>query len=99
MQHSLVWSEEASAIMDDLERDPTYARKCRKIKKAAAQLQVNPRHPGLHTHPYSSLRGPGGEVVYEAYVENRTPSAWRIWYWYGPDRGVITILTVGPHPD
>jgi hypothetical protein len=31
-------------------------------------------------------------------VENDAPSAWRIWWFYGPDRGEITVVNIGPHP-
>jgi hypothetical protein len=36
--------------------------------------------------------------VFEAYAENKTPAAWRIFWYYGPDRKQITILTITPHP-
>jgi hypothetical protein len=95
----LLFSEEAAGILQDLEANPAHARKPKKIRKALGFLEVNPRHHGLQTHKYQSLHGPNGEEVFEAYVENNTPSAWRIWFWYGPNNGEITILTIGPHPD
>jgi hypothetical protein len=41
--------------------------------------------------------------VWDSYVENRTPSAWRIFWHFGPDEPeaqlpVITVLAMGPHP-
>jgi hypothetical protein len=43
--------------------------------------------------------------MWDSYVENRTPGAWRIWWMYGPDEirddqavAVITVLDIGPHP-
>jgi hypothetical protein len=39
--------------------------------------------------------------VWDSYVENRTPGAWRIFWQYGPDEAglrVITVLYIGPHP-
>lgn len=86
-------------MITDLENDASYARKLKKVRKTLGQLETNPRHPGLSTHPYSSLVGPNGEKVFEAYVENRTPSAWRIWFYWGPGADTMTILTIGPHPD
>lgn len=68
-------------------------------------LVTNPRHPSLQTHKYHTLFGPEGEDVYEAYVQNNTPGAYRVFFYYGPDRvvkgkrfPVITILVVTPHP-
>ncbi len=37
-------------------------------------------------------------MLWESYVENKTPSAWRVWWIYGPADGQITIVTIGPHP-
>ena len=95
----LSFSEEAAGVLSDLRSDPSHARKLKKIQKALGFLETNPRHPGLSTHEYQTLHGPNREKVFEAYIENRTPNAWRIWFWYGPDKDTITILTIGPHPD
>ena len=42
----------------------------------------DPRHPGLKTHEFTSLKGPNGEKVFEAYAEQSTPSAYRIFWYY-----------------
>ena len=84
--------------MADLEK-PEWSKKLKKVRKTLGQIEINPRHPGLNSHQYESLSGPAGEPIWESYVENQTPGAWRVWWWYGPDNGSITILTIGPHPD
>ena len=61
-------------------------------------MEANLRHLGLKTHKYDSLTGPNKEEVFEAYVENTTPRAFRIFWYYGPDSGVITVFTITPHP-
>lgn len=68
--------------------------KARKVHSTIAKLAANPNNPGLHTHPYEAL----GDKVFQSYVENNTPGAWRIWWWYGPDRGQLTVFEFGPHP-
>lgn len=75
------------------------------IKKALGFLEVNPRHPGLNTHKYTSLAGANGEEVFAAYAQNNTPGAYRIFWHYGPDdmakrkrTAVITIIAITPHP-
>jgi len=77
----------------------------KQIKKALGYLEVNPRHPSLHTHEFISLKGVHGEKIFEAYAQNKTPGAYRIFWHYGPDvvmrgkrREVITILAITPHP-
>lgn len=82
------------------------AAKLKKVRKALAHLQVDPRYPGLKSHQYESFTGPEGEKLWDSYVENHTPSAWRIFWHYGPDEkdddgetvSVITVLVIGPHP-
>ena len=73
--------------------------KHRKVQRTVRLLRdVGPRHPGLNSHKYSSLAGPNGEEVWESYVENKTPGAWRLFWTYGPDADMITLISVGPHP-
>ena len=73
--------------------------KYRKLQKTVRLLRdVGPRHPGLNSHKYSSFTGPNGEEVWESYVENKTPGAWRLFWMYGPGADMITLISVGPHP-
>jgi hypothetical protein len=96
MTFRLTFTSEAKAVLVRLEQtDPA---KLKKVRKALGLLETNPRHPGLETHEFSSLRGPDGQRVWEAYVENRTPGAWRIFWYYGPESGMIRILNITPHP-
>ena len=55
---------------------------------------MNPRHPSLNTHKFTSLSGAQGEEVFEAYAENNTPSAYRIFWHYGPNKQQITIIAM-----
>jgi hypothetical protein len=72
----------------------------KQVHKCVSLLAENPRHPGLHTHEYHSLTHPfhPQEKVFEAYVQNRTPGAYRVFWCYGPDAGQITVLAITPHP-
>ena len=51
------------------------------------------------------LRKLDGEEVFEAYAQNNTPGAYRVFFCYGPDRmdarkrvAVLTIVAITPHP-
>jgi len=72
----------------------------KQVHKCVTHLLTNPRHPGLQTHEYHSLEHPydKGGKVFEAYVQNRTPGAYRLFWCYGPDKQQITILAITPHP-
>ncbi len=76
-----------------------HLEKCYKaVTKALKNLAQNSRHHGLQTHAYQSLAGPQGEKVFEAYAEQDTPAAYRIFFYYGAHRGEIVILAITPHP-
>jgi hypothetical protein len=73
-------------------------KKYRKVIKTLALMETNLRHSSLNTHKYYDLYGPNGEEVFEAYVESKTPAAYRVFWYYGPDNGQITVLAITPHP-
>lgn len=72
----------------------------KQVAKTVQLLGENPRHPSLNTHEYSSISHPyeSGQKVFEAYAQNKTPSAYRIFWCYGPARGEITLIAITPHP-
>jgi hypothetical protein len=72
----------------------------KQVMKCVQLLQSNPRHPGLETHDYESIANPydAHAKVFEAYVQNRTPGAYRIFWCYGPKKCEITIIAITPHP-
>jgi len=98
MPFSLVFTPEATSALEALEGDGHQEKKLKKVRRALGRLQQDPKHPGLSSHTYTSLSGVNGEAVWDSYVENNTPSAWRIFWHYGPDDGVITVLAITPHP-
>lgn len=75
-------------------------RRFKKVVKALRLLIANPAHPGLNAHKYDDLRGkaPDGGDVWVAYVENNTPSAWRLFFFYDSrDPGLIYVTSIEPH--
>jgi hypothetical protein len=100
----LRFSPSAAAMLKNLESGgPNEQAKLKKVRRALAFLEQDPRYPGLNSHPYESFPVDKNIKVWDSYVENRTPSAWRIFWRYGPDEPdaelpVITILAIGPHP-
>lgn len=98
MAFTLIPSEEFEAQLEALASNASLEKRYKAVCKCIKLLAVNPRHPGLHTHKYDSLRGPSGESVFEAYAENNTPGAYRVFWYYGPGTGEITLASVTPHP-
>lgn len=96
----LRFTPSAKSSLANLEKNPSKAGLVKQIKKSLGYLQTNPRHPSLNTHEYSSISHPFNlkEKVFEAYAQNNTPSAYRIFWCYGPAKKQITILAITPHP-
>ncbi|ABV75061.1 hypothetical protein A1C_03940 [Rickettsia akari str. Hartford] len=61
-------------------------------------MQANHSHPSLNTHKYKSIKGNNGEEIFEVYVENNTPDAYRIFWHYVQNKDNITILGITAHP-
>ena len=98
MRFELLYTPEARAQIETLEKDSAKARIWKAVRKTLGLMETGLRHPSLHTHKHSVLRGAGSEEVFEAYAQNRTPGAFRVFWHYGPGKGRITIVSVTPHP-
>ena len=70
-----------------------------KCSKSLELLSDNPRHPGLASHEIDDLSKKYGIKVWQSYLENRRAGARRMFWAYGPDKGVITILGIEKHPN
>lgn len=71
----------------------------KKWGKAMALLANDPKHPGLNSHEIEALSRRYGEKVWQSYLENRNPSAARMYWVYGPGKSEITIIGLEPHPE
>ena len=96
----LVFTNTADRILKELEGNPAKKGLVKQVKKALGFLQVNPKHPSLNTHSYDSIQNPldSSAKVFEAYAQNQTASAYRIFWSYGPEKRQITIIAITPHP-
>lgn len=102
MPHKLRFAPQVTALLKEMASgDANDLAKLKKINRALGWLETNPRHPGLNSYEYQNFSGvPAGVKVWHSYVENHTPSAWRVFWRYGPNEGslsVITVLEVSPH--
>ena len=105
MTRELRFTPSAQESLRELEGDPHSANLLKQVRKTLGLLETNLRHPSLNTHKFRSLRGPDGEDVFEAYVQNQTPGAYRVFFYYGPDRieagrriAALTVVAITPHP-
>lgn len=98
MQHILRFTSVAKLQYENLANNKSLEKRFKAVNKALGYLENNPRHPSLNTHKYSDFVGENGEDIFEAYAENNTPQAYRIFWHYCPDKKQITIISIIPHP-
>jgi hypothetical protein len=105
VRRKIKFTPTADAQYSALENMPSKAAIFEQVRKAIGYLELNPYHPGLNSHEFTSLTGANGENVFEAYAQNNTPGAYRIFWHYGPDElkskkrtPVITIVAITRHP-
>lgn len=106
MTFSLGWTRSAEDVFARLQAEAERSPKSKsaglfkQVAKSIRFLAENPRHPSLKTHEYDSLEHPFDpkRKVWEAYAQNKTPGAYRIFWCYGPNKGQITIIAITPHP-
>jgi len=98
MAFELLFTDQADSDLNRLEADKSLEKRLKAVNKALGYLETNPKHPSLNTHEFNSLTKLYGFKIYEAYAENNTPAAYRIFWYYGPLKKQITIIAITPHP-
>ena len=96
----MVFTRTAQQELDRLKDLSRSVGLVKQITKTLGFLQTNPRHPSLQTHVFHSLEHPyhSRDKVFEAYVQQRTPAAYRLFWCYGPEKGQLTVIAIAPHP-
>ena len=95
---TILLTEQSLKDLKRIESNKALKKRLKAVRKALAHLQCNPRHPSLQTHKYTAIEGPSGEELFEAYAENNTPGAYRIFWYYGPKKNQITVVAITKHP-
>lgn len=105
MNRELRLTPEARRNLAELERSSGRRGILAQVRKTLGFLETNLRHPSLNTHRFLSLHGPNDEEIFVAYAQNKTVGAYRVFFYYGPDRtegkkriSVLTIIAITPHP-
>jgi len=94
----IFWTDRCKADFNLIKSDASREKRYKAVRKTIELLASNPRHNSLQTHEFTSLKGHKGEKVYVAYAEQRTPAAYRVFWYYGPSKDQITILAIIKHP-
>ena len=108
MKHrELRFTLEADKQLTVIENDPSLKGVQKQVRKTLRYLETNFRAKSLQTHEYQSLSRRYGIKVFEAYVQQKTPAAYRVFWHYGLVEiskdgkriPIITIIAIAPHPD
>lgn len=99
MKFTLNFTESATDVLKNLKNNSSLQIQYKAVVKTLKYLKNNPKHPGLQTYPYHSLKGPNGEKIFEAYAQQNTPGAFRVFFFYGSNKGEIIITSIVKHPD
>jgi hypothetical protein len=94
----LDFTAEAESQLIELRDSPALAKRYKAVSKALRLLASNPRHHGLNTHVWDSRKCSHGDKLFEAYAENNTPAAYRIFWCYAPGGTALLIDSVTAHP-
>jgi hypothetical protein len=106
MLYKLRFTATADEQLTKIENDHASEGLLKQVRKTLGYLETNLRSKSLQTHEFESLTRRYGQKVFEAYVQQNTPAAYRVFWHYGPDEkdnkgeriAVITILAITPHP-
>ncbi|MDD5313008.1 MAG: hypothetical protein PHO26_08245 [Dehalococcoidia bacterium] len=106
MLRKLYFSAEADKQLSQIESNPALDGVLKQVRKTLGYLETNPRAKSLQTHKHESLSRRYGREVFEAYVQQDTPGAYRVFWYYGDDEivgkgkriPVITIIAITAHP-
>lgn len=93
----IIFTPQARQSYDSLKSDPSQQPRYKAVRKTIELLAENPRHNSLQTHEIKSLRGPDNQKVFEAYAQQNTPAAFRVFWCYGSDKNAITIVAITRH--
>ena len=105
MRRKLLFQPEAERQLATIMENRADPGLRKQVLKTLALLETDLRHPSLRAHQFRSLTGAHGEDIYEAYAQNNTPGAYRIFFHYGPDEmvnkkriPVLTVIAITAHP-
>ena len=94
----LLMTPEARNQLKEISTDPHFKGLEFQVKSTIVKLVHNPKYPGLNSHKFHGLTQMFQIDVWESYIQNHTPGAWRIFWHYGPEKNMLTVLMITAHP-
>lgn len=106
MRRELRYTPTADEQLSNIESARALKGVLKQIRKTLGYLEANLRAKSLQTHKFESLTRRYKREVFEAYAQQDTPAAYRVFWHYGPDEKdkngkripIITIVAIISHP-
>jgi len=107
MRRELRFKSPADEQLARIENDPALKGVLKQVRKTLGYLETNLTAKSLQTHEYESLTRRYGRKIFEAYAQQDTPGAYRVFWYYGDDEldkngkriTIITVILITPHPE
>jgi hypothetical protein len=107
IHYKLRFTPTANEQLTRIGNDPSLEGVLKQVRKTLGYLETNLHSKSLQTHEFESLSRRYGEKVFEAYIQQNTPGAYRIFWHYGDDEAdknrnrisIITIIAITSHPE
>ncbi len=106
MYRELRFKPAANEEYDKLKSSPALKGILKQVNKTLGYLETNLKSKSLQTHEFESLTKRYGIKIFEAYAQQDTPGAYRVYWHYGDDEldkngkriAIITVIDILPHP-
>lgn len=106
MRHELRFTPKADEQLSQIENDPALKGVLKQVNKTLGLMETNLRSKSLQTHPHHALTARYNEKIFEAYAQQNTPGAYRVFWHYGPDERdengkripIIVVVLITSHP-
>ena len=107
MRRELRFKSPADEQLARIENAPALKGVLKQVRKTLGYLETNLTAKSLQTHEYESLTRRYGRKIFEAYAQQDTPGAYRVFWYYGDDEldingkhiPIITVILITPHPE
>ncbi len=107
MRRELRFTPTADEQLGLMENEPSLKGVLKQVRKTLGYLETDLHSRSLQTHEFEALTKRYGQKVFEAYAQQNTPGAYRVFWHYGPDEkdkageriAIITVVAITPHPE
>ena len=106
MHRELRFTPTADEKLEEIENDPALKGVVKQVRKTLGYLETNLQAKSLQSHEFESLTKRYKRKIFEAYAQQNTPGAYRVFWHYGDDEidkdgnrtPIITVLDITQHP-